>query len=157
MNQDEFKVIIAGSRSFRDYGLLRAKTDILLSRKVSSLKQIVIISGHCNGADLLGERYAKEKKYRIETFLPQWELYGRAAGPIRNAEMARNADALIAFWDGQSRGTENMIAEAKANGLLIRIIKYKKDTLQSVSFFSASLTFASYLANSFSYLEGFTK
>ena len=129
MTPGVFKVIIAGSRSFRDYGLLRAKVDLLLSRKTSALTEIIIVSGHCNGADLLGEKYAREKKYKVETFLPQWDMYGKAAGPIRNAAMARNADALIAFWDGRSPGTENMIKEAEKNGLEIRIIKYKKDTL----------------------------
>ena len=129
MTPGVFKVIIAGSRGFNDYGLLRAKVDILLSRKVSALNEIVILSGHCNGADLLGEKYAREKKYRVETYLPNWDMYGRAAGPIRNAEMARNANALIAFWDEKSPGTKNMINEAQENKLEIRIIKYKKDTL----------------------------
>lgn len=116
-----FKVIIAGSRSFRDYGYLRAMVDIVLSRKVSMLEDIIIVSGCCPGPDLMGEKYAREKGYLVETHPAQWDFYGKTAGPIRNAEMARNADALIAFWNGRSPGTKNMIDEAEKHGLLIRV------------------------------------
>ena len=53
-----------------------------------------------------------------------WDKHGKAAGPIRNAEMAEVADALIAFWDGQSRGTANMISLAKSKGLSVAVVRY---------------------------------
>lgn len=114
------KVIIAGGRRFYDYDLLKRKCDYFLRDK----KGVEIVSGNAKGADELGERYAKEMVYPIKLFKADWKL-GRFAGFLRNREMANYADALIAFWDGKSRGTKNMIEEAKEKGLLIRIVKYK--------------------------------
>ena len=53
-----------------------------------------------------------------------WERHGKAAGPIRNAEMADVSDALIAFWDGQSCGTKSMIELAKRKGLQVAVVRY---------------------------------
>ena len=83
-----------------------------------------IVSGGAKGADMLGERYAAEKGYAIKRFTAEWGKYGKKAGPIRNTEMARYADALVAFYDGESRGTANMIKAAKGNNLQIRVIYY---------------------------------
>ena len=118
-----FRVIIAGSRGFSDFPGLCAYCDMVLSRKAQK-GQIVVISGHCDGADLMGEQYARIKGYAVEVHLADWTRYGRAAGPRRNKEMALCADALIAFWDGQSRGTKNMIDEARAAVLPVRVYRY---------------------------------
>lgn len=118
-----FRVIIAGTRDFSDYQFLRQKCDAILSSKRQD-SNIVIISGTARGADRLGEQYARERGYKIERYPADWDNDGHAAGPIRNARMADNADALIAFWDGRSRGTKNMIETAKVKGLAVRVIKY---------------------------------
>lgn len=118
-----FKVIIAGTRNFNDYSILCEYVDRMLVNKKNS-DDIVIVSGHCRGADALGERYANERGYAIEMYPPDWEKYGKSAGVRRNREMANNANALIAFWDGKSRGTKNMIEEARACGLLVRVKIY---------------------------------
>ena len=57
-------------------------------------------------------------------FPADWDKHGKSAGYKRNLEMAENADALIAFWDGESRGTKHMIDIAKEKNLLTRIIRY---------------------------------
>ncbi len=72
---------------------------------------------------MLGEQYAKEKDYKIERYAANWEKYGKAAGPIRNEEMAKKCDFVICFWDGKSRGTKNMIECAKKENKLIKIFK----------------------------------
>lgn len=113
------KVIIAGGRDFKDYDLLKEKLDYYLS----NLENIIIVSGGASGADSLGERYAKEKGYSLVTFQADWNKYGKSAGPIRNRQMANYADHLVAFWDGKSRGTLNMINTAKELALKIKIIK----------------------------------
>lgn len=120
---EDFRVIIAGGRDFNDYDLLKEKVDHLLSLK-SETQQIVVVSGHASGADTLGERYAEEKGYSCELHPADWKTHGRAAGPIRNAEMAEVADALIAFWDGQSRGTKSMIELAKKKNLKVSVVNY---------------------------------
>ncbi len=121
MEKPEFRVIIAGTRDFSDYQLLRDKCDVILSSKRQN-SNIIVVSGTARGADRLGERYARERGYEIRQFPADWLNDEKKAGPIRNAKMADNADALIAFWDGQSRGTKNMIETAKRKGLVIRTI-----------------------------------
>lgn len=118
-----FRVIIAGGRDFQDYELLKEKCDNILKER-SGTQKIIVVSGAARGADKMGERYANEKGYTIEQYPADWKHLGNAAGPIRNAQMANSADALIAFWDGQSRGTKNMINVARTKGLLVRVINY---------------------------------
>ena len=118
-----FKVIIAGGRQFSDYELLKAKCDLFLQQKRVT-HSIIIVSGTARGADSLGERYAHERGYAVEKYQADWEQHGKAAGPIRNVEMAENADALIAFWDGQSVGTRNMIEVARRRNIPVRLVSY---------------------------------
>ena len=121
---DDYRVIIAGGREFQDYALLKEKCEYYLQNKLQS-DNVIIVSGHASGADSLGERFAAEHGLQIELHPADWAKHGRAAGPIRNREMAESADALIAFWDGQSRGTKNMIDTANAKGLKVAIVRYK--------------------------------
>lgn len=106
------KVVIAGCRDFNNYK--RLKHDLNLFRKTTNVEEIV--SGGCRGADLLGEKYAKENNIPIKRFPANWEAYGKKAGPIRNEEMAEYADCLIAYWDSKSRGTKNMIETMRKKG-----------------------------------------
>ena len=119
-----FRIIIAGSREFDNYSLLERIMDKLLS----NIKyDIVIVCGKARGADTLGERYAKEKGYEIDYYPAQWNLYGKRAGYIRNEQMAQNADALVAFWDGHSKGTKHMIDLAHKYNLMVRVKMYERE------------------------------
>lgn len=123
MIKEEYKVIIAGGRDFVDLRLLtRVCNEILMP--ISGKKSITVISGHAPGADRTGERYAQEKGFKIKRMPADWKKYGKAAGPIRNREMAEQADALIAFWDGSSRGTAHMIESARVKNLNVNVISY---------------------------------
>ena len=113
------KVIIAGSRAFDDYEKLCEICDFKLSQQID----IEIVSGTANGADKLGERYANERGYVLKKFPADWTL-GKKAGYLRNKQMAEYADALICFWDGQSKGSQHMINLAKESGLKIKIVTY---------------------------------
>lgn len=99
------KVIVAGGRDFDDYPLLCRKLDAILSRQTD----IQIVCGEARGADSLGRKYAEERGYTVISFPADWDRYGRSAGFRRNEEMAKVADALVAFWDDKSKGTANMI------------------------------------------------
>ena len=118
----KYKVIIAGCRDFNDYELLKEKCDYFLQDEKK--EDVVIISGHASGADALGERYAQERGFLLETYPADWKAHGRAASPIRNAKMASVAHALIAFWDGKSRGTKNMIETARKYNLKVAVVRY---------------------------------
>lgn len=117
-----FRVIIAGGRDFADYALLSKTMDEYLSEVTDD---IFIVCGQARGADTLGEQYGKEYGYAVNYFPAQWIRYGKSAGYIRNTEMAKNADALVAFWDGHSLGTKHMIATAEQLGLDVRVVRYK--------------------------------
>lgn len=119
----KFKVIIAGGRDFDQWPLLKKKCDRVLDKKRKEF-DIEIVSGKAKGADSLGEKYAELKGYRVKEFPADWDTHGKKAGPIRNGQMADYADALIAFHDGVSRGTANMIKQAKEKGLAVRVIAY---------------------------------
>ncbi len=107
------KTIISGSRSFEDYSLL-------LDAIGSAPFEIThVIQGGAKGVDCLANRWAEEQRIPVTEFKADWKRFGKAAGPIRNREMAANAEALIAIWDGVSRGTKNMIDLATEGGLTV--------------------------------------
>lgn len=116
-----FKLIIAGGRDFDDYEALCKTCDSLL---VNITDEIEIVSGNANGADKLGERYAKDKGYNVTLFKAEWNVFGNSAGYMRNRDMAEYADALIAFWDGKSKGTGHMIDLANKCGIKVRVRRY---------------------------------
>jgi predicted Rossmann fold nucleotide-binding protein DprA/Smf involved in DNA uptake len=113
-------LIIAGGRDFNDYNLLCNE----VNRFIGKEQNVTIISGLARGADKLGCRFAEENKYPLRGFAAEWGKFGRAAGPIRNKLMAKNADALLAFWDGKSRGTAHMIDYATEMGLKVKVVEY---------------------------------
>jgi hypothetical protein len=76
----------------------------------------------------MGEDWARRNDKLLLFYPANWNLYGKRAGPIRNAQMAQEADALIALWDGVSPGTRGMIAIARQRGL--RVFVYQKESIQ---------------------------
>lgn len=107
------RTIIAGSRSIKDI------EDIMMAVFNSQIKPTVVLSGGASGADSLGEDWALKSDIPLEIYPADWEHNGKAAGYIRNQEMAENADALIAIWDGMSKGTKHMIDIATKKGLKV--------------------------------------
>ena len=128
----ELRVIIAGSRDFNDYKLLKKSAIEIITKKTMLPDLTRIISGGARGADTLGEQFANEMGLEISRFIPDWDGLGKRAGYVRNAEMAKfaveddNDGMLIAFWDGQSRGTKHMIDLAKRYGLEVHVVNYKE-------------------------------
>lgn len=118
------KVVIAGYRNFDNYDVLKKYVDTCLAE--FGAQEIRIISGHCKGVDLMGERYAKEKGHSLEIYPAEWKKYGRAAGPIRNKQMAENTDILIAFTCANATGTKNMITNATKLGKRIFVMDISK-------------------------------
>lgn len=116
------KVIVAGGRDFCNYDLLAEKLDYLLSNQTD----IVIVCGEAKGADSLGKMYAQCRKYKVLSYPADWKKYGKSAGIRRNKEMAKVADGLVAFWDGKSRGTANMIEEMQKLHKPFKIVYYNR-------------------------------
>ena len=112
-------VAVVGSRSFDDRELLERVLDHLLNH----LRIRQIVSGGARGADALAEQWARERGIPCRVYLPDWQKHGRAAGPIRNRKIVRDADLVVAFWDGQSRGTKDTIEQAERQNVPVIIIR----------------------------------
>lgn len=109
------KVIIAGSRGIDNIHLIaKAVRD-------SGFKVTEVVSGTARGVDRLGERWATNNGVPIRRFPADWDTFGKSAGYQRNAEMAMYADALIAIWDGYSKGTGHMIQLANTHHLKVYV------------------------------------
>ena len=109
------KTIIAGSRTISDFLVVcKAIEECPFSNEITE-----IVSGGAMGVDKLAERFASTFKVPFKEFKADWAKYDKAAGPIRNKKMAKYADALIAIIQGNSRGTLNMIDQARQNKLKV--------------------------------------
>lgn len=108
----ELKVVICGGRDFYGSEVFTEFVDDCLA-EIKKDHKITVLSGHCSGVDTMAEEYAKANGYEVRIFPAEWARYGKVAGPKRNLQMANEADTVIAFWNGSSRGTGNMIETAK--------------------------------------------
>lgn len=108
------KVVIAGSRNLTD--------PILLEEAIrdSGFEITEVLCGRATGVDELGRVWAEAAGIPVRYFPADWKKWGKSAGPRRNAEMARECDALIAVTYG-SRGTTNMVHQAQTYGRKIFI------------------------------------
>jgi hypothetical protein len=109
------RTIIAGMRDYQNY------TVVCAAMEACGWTPTQVVSGCAAGVDSLGERWAKEHGISVQQFPADWKTHGRAAGPIRNRQMAEYGDALVALWDGQSKGTGNMIKQARERGLRVYV------------------------------------
>lgn len=109
------KTIIAGSR----FGLNRE--DINQAIKDCGWEITEVVSGGAQGVDRMGEKWARENGKPLVIMRAEWNKYGVKAGLIRNTEMAKVSQALVAVWDGQSTGTAHMISEARRLGLKVHV------------------------------------
>lgn len=124
MSLPEFKLIVAGGRDFIDYGLL-STTIYILAEGTYANKAVSIVSGMARGADKLGHRFAKEQGVKVYEFPADWNgPLKKGAGFARNKDMGNFADGLLAFWDGKSPGTKQMIEYMRSLKKPVHIIKY---------------------------------
>lgn len=106
------KLIVAGSRSIEEKEIIYESIDRMVKEHYFDAKSLEIVSGGAIGPDRIGEQYAADRGLNVHSFPANWKKNGKAAGPIRNAKMAKFADALILFWDCESRGSKNMLENA---------------------------------------------
>jgi hypothetical protein len=114
------KIIVAGGRDFQKWDLLKETLDDYLK----DVGNPEIVSGAARGADTLAVKYAKLNNIPFVLFPAKWDIHGKAAGPIRNTEMAKYANRLVCFWDQKSKGTKNMIETARKNNLEVKVVFY---------------------------------
>ena len=124
MQSEGRRVIVAGSKNFDDYDFMKRKLDEYFSEAGGEPVE-TIVSGHADGADKLGERYAAERGLPCSVFPAAWEKYGRKAGPMRNSQMldyaSERSPEVVAFWNGTSSGTFDTIKKACRKGIPCRV------------------------------------
>jgi hypothetical protein len=104
------RVAIVGSRGYPDRLLVESFVNHLPS-------DTVVISGGAKGPDSWAEAVARARGLEVVVLIPDWEAQGKMAGPIRNQKIIDQAEILVAFWDGKSRGTADSIRRARAKGI----------------------------------------
>jgi hypothetical protein len=114
------KLAIIGSRTFNDYEFLHKVIDeFWYDGKIE-----LIISGGAKGADSLAEKYANEHFVPLKVFPAEWDKYGKSAGYRRNVDIVKEADWVVAFWDGKSKGTKHSIDLANKYGKKLIVQRY---------------------------------
>lgn len=126
------KVIIAGSRTITQKNKVFSAFFYGLAKFIEQgyklpIENITIVSGHARGVDKIGEELADFLKLDCKIFPADWVHGGKKAGYERNLIMANYADALIAIWDGKSKGTKHMIDIAKRKGLKVYIYRTENE------------------------------
>jgi predicted Rossmann fold nucleotide-binding protein DprA/Smf involved in DNA uptake len=109
------RIAIIGSRRFPSAQVVKAFVAKLPDDSV-------VVSGGAAGVDTWAEEAARDRGLQTLVLHADWDGLGREAGPIRNAEIIANADTVVAFWDGKSRGTLNTLVQAREAGLPITIL-----------------------------------
>lgn len=115
----DIKLIIAGDRRMTDYNLLASWAEVVdagLAESSQGNYVCQVVSGGARGADQLGEMWAEEEGREFIEFPANWSKYGKAAGIMRNIEMANYADMLLAFPAADSVGTVHMVEAMRREG-----------------------------------------
>lgn len=138
------KVIIAGGR---DYNNFQVVEDAVLAHVWTALDelaqpgqraidvmrdQVEIIQGGARGADALGKRFAEKYGLQTRVFKADWDTHGKKAGMLRNVQMAEQSTDLVAFWDQQSRGTKNMLQEARKRNLHVTMVDTREAVVSNI-------------------------
>lgn len=120
------KLIIAGSRTLGEDSSVISFAFQMFPQLAPYIEEIV--SGCAKGIDRWGEEYASEQWIKVRGFPADWNTHGKKAGIIRNCQMGDYADALLAIWDGQSKGTKHMIDYMRSLDKPVYILKVETET-----------------------------
>jgi len=119
---EQIKLAVVGSRSFADKELLFE----ILDRNRHRIQ--LIVSGGARGADALEQEWAQARTVPCQVFHPKWQdehgRFDRRAGFKRNVDVIKNADEVLAFWDGQSPGTKHAIELARKQNKAVQIVNF---------------------------------
>lgn len=123
----DFKLIIAGTRTFSDYSIMQQALDMYFQKYNLLDAHITVICGEAQGADKMGKQFAEVNQWDVISMPAAWDKHGKSAGYKRNVEMAQIADGCIVFWDGQSKGSSHMIDIAVQHELKAEVVRYEPD------------------------------
>jgi len=112
------KVAIVGSRTWIDAAMIHRYIDRLIAEHAS----LTIVSGAAPGVDRIAAGYAHSMGVTVIEHHADWKRHGRTAGAIRNQAIVADSDAVVAFWDGVSRGTKITLDLAKRKGIVAKVV-----------------------------------
>lgn len=112
------KLAIIGSR-----GIIISDLEKYISKDVTE-----IVSGGAKDVDTCAKEYAQKHNLKLTEFLPDYQRYKRGAPLRRNLQIIEYADAVLAFWDGESRGTKHVIDVCNKTGkkIVVQLIQSEK-------------------------------
>lgn len=121
-------IAIVGSRNFDRLEWVRKGVEALVERALATGRPVEIVSGGARGVDaeaasVVRRRLLKGGKVTLHEVVPDWDKVGRSAGIERNVRIIELAEIVVAFWDGQSRGTWHAISEAIRQGRRLYVIR----------------------------------
>lgn len=112
------RVLICGDRNWTN--------QLSIAKRLADLPEdTTVINGGCRGADVIARDLAHALGFDVITVLPEWEIYGQAAGPIRNKKMLElKPDLVIAFHSDltRSKGTASMVSLARTAKTPVEVI-----------------------------------
>jgi len=127
-----YHIGVVGSRTFDDYEMLEKTLLPIVEKKQKEGYPIFIVSGGARGADSLAEKFADKYELGKVIYFALWDVYGKSAGYIRNADIVNMSDEIVAFWDGVSKGTKHSIDLARTKGKKVTIsTEYAKEFLET--------------------------
>jgi hypothetical protein len=119
-----YRVLITGSRGWKYVDVVRRELRRVVEDTGLMPEEVIVVHGGAAGADNLAGLVAEELGMRVEVHKADWAAFGKTAGFLRNAEMVNlGAERVLAFWDGNSRGTSHTINLALNAGLDLRVFK----------------------------------
>ena len=129
---EKLRILVCGGRHFENYTLLKNILAIVTWAKSTFPWDVEIVSGHCRGADRLGEKWAEEKNASVKIFPADWALYKKSAGPIRNKQMIDYITCfankvVVAFVSPNSKGTKQTIKLAQKNNIPVIVVEYPNE------------------------------
>ena len=116
------KLAIVGSRTLNQKQVLQVIEQVI---QKSNSTITTVVTGGANGVDSIAEYYARANKLNVEVYYPLYKKYGKRAPLIRNNEIVKNCDAVLAIWDGVSKGTAYTINKAKRENKKVMVVSLK--------------------------------
>ncbi len=122
-----FSLGVVGSRSFHDYKTLEYEINKIFKAKKRAKpgRNMCIVSGGARGADRLAKRYADEHPdvHYVE-HKPDWEKHGKKAGFMRNVDIVKDSNMVVAFWNGKSKGTKHTMGMAQSLNKSLKVVRF---------------------------------